>query len=142
MSSVDPELSAHGRAIIGLSGGAPAPGASVPHELTRAVAAHLSEIGEHIEQTVAAVHARLEELSASLDELARRVEPSPPASPAQAVGDEPRLRAVEMAVAGATRGEVDASLAGQLADPQRAALLDDLFGAGTPAGARLPWGRA
>ena len=51
----------------------------------------------------------------------------------------PRLVALQMAVAGGNRGEVEEHLrrAFDLADPRQ--ILDDVFGAGTDADARVSW---
>jgi outer membrane biosynthesis protein TonB len=69
-----------------------------------------------------------------------RREPSAGAGPDQALGA--RLVALQMAVAGGNRGEVEAHLrrAFELADP--AAILDDIFGSGTDSQKRVVWPEA
>lgn len=63
--------------------------------------------------------------------------PPPPAPPGPS-GDW-RQAAIQMAAAGSTRGQVEAHLRGflQVSDPT--AILDQVFGAGTGAEARVPW---
>lgn len=70
------------------------------------------------------------------------VELHPPDEPAGDRGDEllgPRLVALQMAVAGGNRGEVEGHLrrAFDLSDPQP--ILDDVFGRGTSPGTRVAW---
>jgi len=111
-----------------------------------------------VDQVVAATEAakrRLDELAATIDELTHRVDaalrqapaaPAPPppradvAAPSEGASSTARLVAIEMAVGGATRSETEARLRDELgtADPQP--ILDDVFGAGSAPGARMPWG--
>ncbi len=68
---------------------------------------------------------------------------SPPAQEqATAAGwqqlDDAHRIAIQMAAAGSTRGEVEAHLAHAPA-PARASVLDEIFGAGSPAETRVPW---
>jgi hypothetical protein len=70
------------------------------------------------------------------------VELHPPDEPSDDRGDEllgPRLVALQMAVAGGNRGEVEGHLrrAFDLSDPQE--ILDDVFGRGTSPGTRVAW---
>jgi hypothetical protein len=70
------------------------------------------------------------------------VELHPPDEPSEDRGDEllgPRLVALQMAVAGGNRGEVEGHLrrAFDLSDPHE--ILDDVFGRGTSAGTRVAW---
>jgi hypothetical protein len=72
----------------------------------------------------------------------------PPGQPAQAATgsgapgwqqlDDAHRVAIQMAAAGSTRGEVESHLASSPA-PTRTSVLDDVFGPGTPADARVPW---
>lgn len=68
--------------------------------------------------------------------------PAPPVAgpPGPAAHEGARLVAIEMAVTGASRGEVGARLKAEygIADPR--AILDDVFGAGSAASSRMPWG--
>jgi len=109
--------------------------------------ARLLRLADETIRLAAAAHRRGEELAAALHDVTARLEaavqalaaaaaPAPPESDTAAV----RLLAIEQAVAGATRGEVERRLRDEagIADPQ--AILDDLFGAGTGPGARLQWG--
>jgi hypothetical protein len=52
---------------------------------------------------------------------------------------EARQAAIHMAAAGSTRGQVEAQLRDFLAVSDPAALLDQVFGAGSAAEARVPW---
>lgn len=51
-----------------------------------------------------------------------------------------RLVAIEMAVGGSSRAEVEEHLRGQLGVAEPEPLLDDVFGAASHAGSRLAWG--
>jgi hypothetical protein len=51
-----------------------------------------------------------------------------------------RLVAIEMAVGGSSRAEVEQHLRGQLGVAEPEPLLDDVFGAASTAGSRLAWG--
>jgi hypothetical protein len=75
---------------------------------------------------------RLDELSATLDDLAGRIEAAPAAepSPSPPGASPPRLAAIEMAVSGATRGEASQRLAEQFPDLDLAPVLDDVYGPG------------
>jgi len=68
-----------------------------------------------------------------------RVRPRPPAQSQRRVpaADQARLVAVELAVSGQTRGDVAELLAAQYADVDPQAILDSLFGPGTPPSARM-----
>ncbi len=164
------ELSARARAILDaaeqLAGGrSPSPPSppSPPVASTEATAdqaAQLAALAEQVRLIVEAMRARMQELEARVDtlaaELARRqaaaaapppgmpprvVEPPPPPLPAPGPDDQPRLLAVELAVAGATRADVDARLRERFGVTSTALLLDEVFGIGSAPGARLAWGR-
>jgi hypothetical protein len=85
----------------------------------------------------------LEPVPAEAAQPAARPSQSPPearpSQPTGPIGDSARLVAVEMAVAGYSRDEVERRLANEfgIADPQP--VLDDVFGAGTPGTSRMPW---
>jgi hypothetical protein len=51
-----------------------------------------------------------------------------------------RLVAIEMAVGGSSRAEVEEHLRGRLGVAEPEPLLDDVFGAASHAGSRLAWG--
>jgi hypothetical protein len=51
-----------------------------------------------------------------------------------------RLVAIEMAVSGSSRAEVEQHLRDQLGVAEPEPLLDDVFGAASTAGSRLAWG--
>jgi hypothetical protein len=111
---------------------------------------------------------RLEELAAELEGEARVAGDVAPASPAPADPASPqpqrrtgplaealsatpapqqtaaahlkaRLVAIEMAVAGASRGDVAERLGREFFGEDAAAILDDVFGSGSVSGARMPW---
>jgi hypothetical protein len=101
--------------------------------------------------TIETVRTRMDELSARVDALAAQqaaqaapagapLAPLPrPPRPADP-DDAPRLLAVELAVAGATRADVDAHLRERFGVSSTAELLDEVFGVGSSPSARLPWG--
>lgn len=80
---------------------------------------------------------RATELVRRLDGDARTAAPSQPAANPQrlAANEEARLMALQMAMAGRSRAEVEVGL--HVDDPQ--AILDDVFGKGTPGDQRIPW---
>lgn len=115
-------------------------------ELSTRTRAALEEVGLLLESVLG----RIDELTARVDALtAELTAPSaPPSSPPPAAPtpapvpdpeDAPRVLAVELAVGGATRADVDARLRERFGVTSTTDLLDDVFGEGTPAGARLPW---
>lgn len=152
------ELSPRARAILDaaerLAGGQPAPPASpaparaaLP-DAPPASAAQLAALAEQVRLTVETVRIRLDELTARVDALAAQqaapagapLAPLPrPPRPADP-DDAPRLLAVELAVAGATRADVDARLRERFGVSSTAELLDEVFGVGSSPSARLPWG--
>jgi hypothetical protein len=73
-------------------------------------------------------------------------EPEEPGAPANGAPPEipvpsaARLVAIEMAVGGSSRAEVERHLRGELGVEDPAPLLDDVFGAASTAGSRLAWG--
>jgi hypothetical protein len=68
-------------------------------------------------------------------------EGAPPAEGADAeVPSVARLVAIEMAVGGSSRAEIDAHLREQLGVADPTALLDDVFGVASDAASRLSWG--
>ena len=101
-------------------------------ELTGAVAAQARELLRRLEdaQRVKA------DIEALLDGLG---EPAPRPGGRLDTVEEARLLALQMAMGGRTRGEVEADLRHglRLADPD--AILDDVFGKGTAADQRIPW---
>jgi hypothetical protein len=66
------------------------------------------------------------------------VAPVPSNVPAASEGA--RLVAIEMAVGGASRGEVGERLTQEFGVVDPSVILDDVFGAGTAPGSRMPWG--
>jgi vacuolar-type H+-ATPase subunit H len=117
----------------------------------------LLERGEHLvsqlEETEA-VRERFERLMGGLgeaaDRLAAEVEPgrAPAATQAGPAGGaapddqvwiDARQAAMQMAAAGATRGEVDAHLRDALGVADPAPVLDQIFGADTSEAAKVPW---
>jgi hypothetical protein len=120
-----------------------------------ATAAQLAGLAEHVRLAVETVRGRLEELTANIDALAAELDelrrdqepapapvltpPPPPVEPPAAHDDAPRLLAIELAVAGATRAEVDVRLRERFGVRSTAELLDEVFGVGSAPGARLPW---
>jgi hypothetical protein len=62
-------------------------------------------------------------------------EPAPPGGPANA-----RVVAIQMAVAGASRGEVDLHLRERFAIEDTTPILDDVFGESTDDSSRMSWG--
>lgn len=152
------ELSPRARAILDaaerLAGGqppVPAPPASLPAAQLAppATTAQVAGLAEQVRLTVEAVRARLDELAATVDALARRLDappppapapPPPPLPPTPDPDDAPRLLAVELAVGGATRADVDARLRERFGVTSTVGLLDEVFGVGSSPSARLPWG--
>ena len=53
--------------------------------------------------------------------------------------EEARLMALQMAMTGRTRGEVEADLRHGLGVEEPESILDDVFGKGTPPSERIPW---
>ena len=103
----------------------------------------LAALAEQVHVTFAAVRRRIAELDAHVDALAARLAQAPAPPPASTPTDDgPRLLAVELAVAGATRADVDARLRERFGLGSTAELLDDIFGVGSAPSARLPWGGA
>jgi hypothetical protein len=112
-----------------------------PNPPPPATPAQVAELAEQVRVAVETVRARLEELTARIDALTAQLGPSaPPAPPVS--DDAPRLLAVELAVTGATRADVDARLRERFALRSTTELLDAVFGVGSSPGSRLPWGGA
>jgi hypothetical protein len=111
---------------------------------------------------IASTARRVEELAMRLERATHRITtPPPPAAPppppaprsgplAEALSTGPRassaaselsarLVAIEMAVAGATRGEVALRLSREFFGEDAAPILDDVFGSGTAGATRMPW---
>ena len=87
---------------------------------------------------------RATELVRRLDQSAA-AEPAPAAPPARArldSAEEARLMALQMAMAGRTRAEVESDLRHGLHMDAPEAILDDVFGKGTRGDQRIPWSRA
>jgi hypothetical protein len=149
---VSDELSPRARAILDaaerLAGGqpsppaAPAPAPPPASDSPPATAAQLAALAEQVRLTIETVRTRMDELTARVDALAAQLAtppaPSPPPTPG--ADDAPRLLAVELAVAGATRADVDARLRERFGVSSTAELLDEVFGVGSAPSARLPWG--
>lgn len=68
--------------------------------------------------------------------------PVAPPAPAAAIPDSARLIAIEMAVAGSSRGEVGRRLHAEFGIAEPKPVLDEVFGSGTTSDTRLPWGRS
>lgn len=163
------ELSPRARAILEAaerlaSGRRPPPAPpevrlAAPAEQPAPPEAQLAALAEQVRVTVETVRARVDELTARIDALtaqlvAQSAAPPPLPPPARPVpeplppplpptpdpDDAPRLLAVELAVAGATRADVDARLRERFGVSSTALLLDEVFGVGSSPGARLPWG--
>jgi hypothetical protein len=120
-----------------------------------ASAAQLAALAEHVRLAVETIRARLDELTARVDELALQLQQpqqpvlaAVPAVPEAAAAapragdpdDAPRLLAIELAVGGATRADVDAALRERFGVTSTAELLDQVFGVGSSPNAQLPWG--
>ena len=105
---------------------------------------------------IAATARRLEELATTLERSAHRLSTPPQPAPSrsgplsEALRTGPpassaatnlgaRLVAIEMAVAGATRGEVALRLSRDFFGEDAAPILDDVFGAGSGGSTRMPW---
>lgn len=130
------ELTPRARAILDAAerlAAAPTTPSDVP--APAAGAADLAELAEQVRVMVETVRARLDELTERIDALTAQLRPSAPAAP----DDAPRLLAVELAVVGATRADVDARLREHFGLRSTTELLDAVFGVGSPPGARLPW---
>jgi hypothetical protein len=127
-------------------------------ELSDAAAAITQELRRADEEAAAATLPRTPWLTSAEPAAPPPAPPSPPAEPspepsasgptwarAESEAEIPsaaRLVAIEMAVGGSSRAEVELHLREQLglADPEE--LLDDVFGAASHAGSRLAWGEA
>ena len=100
-----------------------------------------TSIGEAARAANAAAVAADVEADTEIDEILElRSEPAAASGPDQALGA--RLVALQMAVAGGNRGEVEAHLrrAFELSDPSD--ILDDIFGSGSDADKRVVWPEA
>jgi hypothetical protein len=74
------------------------------------------------------------------EQLAAAEEAPPTHAVSGATQDAARLVAIEMAVAGDTRENVGRRLREEFGIPDPQQILDDVFGPGTAAGSRMPWG--
>jgi hypothetical protein len=92
-------------------------------------AARLLTVVEAVAARAEEARRRLDELSATLDDLAGRVgEAGAEASAAVALSAPMRLVALELAVAGAGRAETAQRLRSQFPGQDATAVLDDVFG--------------
>lgn len=92
-------------------------------------AARLLTVVEAVAERAEEARRRLDELSATLDDLARRVGDAPaPPRPAAGPSDPMRLAAIELAVSGAGRAETAEHLRARFPDADPAAVLADVFG--------------
>ena len=84
---------------------------------------------------------RATELVRRLDREAATAAPPRPAASGQRLGanEEARLMALQQAMAGRSRAEVEEDLRHGLRVDDPAAILDDVFGKGTPGEQRIPW---
>jgi hypothetical protein len=91
-----------------------------------------------------AVHATMPDAALAVahhdEELAEAQEAPPTHAVSGAAQDAGRLVAIEMAVAGDTRENVGRRLREEFGIPEPQQILDDVFGPGTAAGSRMPWG--
>jgi hypothetical protein len=138
----------------------PVPTAEEPDSPVVDAARRLRDQADAVRAGLAAVHAALDaaEPEPPLASPGPRPEPAstvapepgpagPPAAPEgrpattvpAAHHDGARLVAIEMAVAGATRGEVGDRLRDQFGIAAPAAILDDVYGPGTPESSHMPW---
>ena len=126
----------------------------LPGDAERPAAPHADPAPAAGPGPVAAVRAALDDLARGLDEarrLAARAEarladadagsatrPAATRTPAPPTAAATHPLAIEMAVAGFSRGEVGQVLAGQVGDPAAVArVLDEVYGPGSDAGARI-----
>jgi hypothetical protein len=156
-----PDLESPRRLVLAPEPEAPSFPPPPPVEEEPAGAAELRDLAG----AIAAIARRLEELATRLERATHRITtPPPPAAPppppappaprsgplAQALSTGPpatsaatdlgaRLVAIEMAVAGATRGEVALRLSREFFGEDAAPILDDVFGSGTAGATRMPW---
>ena len=72
----------------------------------------------------------------------RPAQEPPPAEPSTGDLDAARLAAIQMAVAGSTRDEVQGHLRDRFGLEDVTAILDDVFGTGSPGSSRMSWGPA
>ncbi len=108
-------------------------GAAAGHADDGAQALRSPAVGDRPRDLDADPHAR----AAPLTDPSAGQAPAPPASPRT---DGARLVAIEMAVGGFSRGEVQDRLAREYGLRDSGTILDDVFGAGSDAGSRMPWG--
>lgn len=135
---------------IGARGGATSPAATpAADELAATIRALITGAEE--------ARRRLDELSRAIDALAHRASgatvgapaaateterPRPPAgTDSETLASTARLIAIEMAVGGASRLEVQRRLTDQFGITEPRGLLDDVFGRGSDPGTRMPRGR-
>lgn len=115
--------------------------------MSREDAARLEALTELVADHTAALQERVDRLGASLERLGQQPEPvttapAPARSPGVDTGAQAaRLVALEMALAGRSRGEARQRIAGTLEAESAATILDDVFGAGGDDDARLPWAK-
>jgi hypothetical protein len=113
------------------------------------------EDAENVKDNVDRLLGELDDVTAQMTDLpggTRENEPSAsvngasapaaePVAPATEEVDEPRAMALQMALGGRTRAEVEADLVHGLHVKDPDAILDDIFGMGTPGSQRIPWSR-
>jgi hypothetical protein len=99
-------------------------------------AARLLTVVEAVTARAEEARRRLDELSATLDDLAVHVDARPtdsaPARPAAPVASPARLAAIELAISGATRGQAVEQLGAQFPGVDLEPVLDDVYGPTTP----------
>ena len=95
-------------------------------------AARLLTVVEAVAVRAEEARRRLDELSATLDDLAGRIDGAPrvDAAPGAAPASPARLAAIEMAVSGATRAQAAQRLPSQFPGLDLTLVLDDVYGPG------------
>lgn len=123
--------------------------AAIRREAEEVLAARRAEADREAARIIAEARGQARELLRRLDAaqavradvealLAELGDPPPRAGKLEAV-EEARLLALQMAMGGRTRGEVEADLRHGLRLAHPDAILDDVFGKGTAADQRIPW---
>ena len=118
-------------------------------ELARTVVERATELLRRLEDADE-VKRGVEGLVGQLEEVTGRIAGAAPSQPAKGKAngtresrlepvEEARLMALQMAMAGRTRAEVEADLRHGLRVEDPESVLDDVFGRGTPGSQRIPW---
>jgi hypothetical protein len=110
-------------------------------DLARTLVAHATQVLRGLDER-GGVPPSLEGLAGDITQAPPRVNGEGPGSRRHSIlapGEEARAMALQMAMAGRTRGEVETDLRHGLRLDDPRAVLDDVFGQGTAQHQRIPW---